>query len=280
MIATTFDYVSPRTLDEVIAELGAPGARVLAGGTDLLTRLKQGLPDTTRLVDLRGVPDLAGVTRRAEGGLRVGAMTTLTALLDGPLLGAPTRALADAAATVRDAHVRNSGTVGGALGSPAGDLAAALMALSATANIRGPAGDRAAPVDAIVADGLRPAEVIVSLDLPNNASLSSAYARQADPASGLAICGAAVAIRVTAGRVRGGRVVLTAGTPRAWRVPAVEAALEGATLDAAPGAARHLRDAGIRFVDDLAASAEYRAHLAEVMIERALLVAIGTANAA
>lgn len=112
-----FDVVTPRSLDEALAALAAPGrtARILAGGTDLVPNLKHGLLDVDTLVLLARVPGLSGVTRGDDGALHVGALTTLARLAADPLVRAAHPALALAVGQIAGPQLRNMGTVGGNL---------------------------------------------------------------------------------------------------------------------------------------------------------------------
>lgn len=91
------------------------GARPLAGGTDLLTVLKAGLEAPAVLVDVRGVPELAGASPTPDGGLRLGALTTLAELASDPRVRAAYPALAEAARWAATPQLRNQGTLGGNL---------------------------------------------------------------------------------------------------------------------------------------------------------------------
>ena len=114
---------------------------------------------------------------------------------------------------------------------------------------------------------------VVSVDVPPAESLCSAYVKHADPASGMAICGVAVVVKVVDGRFGGGRVILTGATASPVSLTQVMTRIEGSGVEAGGTAARGVRDEKLTFTDDLAASGDYRAHLAEVLIERAFAAA-------
>ena len=108
-----FGYARPRNLREAVHLLSAPGARVQAGGTDLLGCLRDGVLGVDTVVSLSGVPDLRGIRRALDGGLVVGAMTTLSevAAHTDVVKGYPT--LAQGAAAAASPQLRNQGTIGG-----------------------------------------------------------------------------------------------------------------------------------------------------------------------
>jgi len=92
-----FAYVRPTTLREAVRHLADPEARAHAGGTDLLGSLRDGVVRAHTLVSLSGVRELTGITARDDGGLRIGALTTLSELAVHPHVLAGYAALAQAA---------------------------------------------------------------------------------------------------------------------------------------------------------------------------------------
>ncbi len=111
----SFAYARPRTLDEAVKALADGQGRVHAGGTDLLGCLRDGVFTAPSLVSLSGVPGLRGVDQTAEGGLRIGALASLTEVAESDVVRTRYRALAEAAASVASPQLRNQGTLGGNL---------------------------------------------------------------------------------------------------------------------------------------------------------------------
>lgn len=111
-----FEYASPKKLKEALALLGAgwDDAAVLAGGTDLLGLMKDGVMSPKRVVNIKEIAELKGVTKTAAG-LRIGALVTVDELMTNALVRAACPALAEAAKGVSSAQIRNMGTVGGDL---------------------------------------------------------------------------------------------------------------------------------------------------------------------
>ncbi|MDQ8153089.1 MAG: xanthine dehydrogenase family protein subunit M [Gemmatimonadota bacterium] len=109
----TFTYIKPTTLDQAVRELATPGARACSGGTDLLGCLRDRVFTAEKLVSLNGLTELRGVTELANGGLRIGALTTLTEVATHALIGAKYQVLAAAAAAAASPQLRNQGTIGG-----------------------------------------------------------------------------------------------------------------------------------------------------------------------
>jgi carbon-monoxide dehydrogenase medium subunit len=277
MIPAEFDYVAPASLDEAIVALadGGEDAKLLAGGHSLLPLMKLRLAAPSLLVDLRRVPDLAGVQR--NGGLRIGALTTHTAVA-----GADLGIVSAAAATIADQQVRNRGTIGGSLahGDPASDLPAVVLAAEGTIVARGPGGEREIAAADFFRDyletALAPDEVLTEVRLPDSDGWSFGYQkfnrRQEDWAM-VAVC---ALVRVQDGTVGDVRIGLTnmGGTP--LRASAAEDALRGQPLEAtAIAAAAEQAAEGTSPPADLNASADYKRHLARVLCRRALEQAAG-----
>jgi xanthine dehydrogenase YagS FAD-binding subunit len=112
---TPFAYVRPGSLDEALQHLRADGARVHAGGTDLLGCLRDGVFGATKVVSLSGLPDLAGIRRTPDGGVRIGALTRVAEVAADPLIREGYAGLAQAASEVASPQLRNQGTIGGNL---------------------------------------------------------------------------------------------------------------------------------------------------------------------
>ncbi len=108
-----FSYVSPKNLRDAIRHLSADGARIHAGGTDLLGCLRDHVFEAARLVSIGRLDELRGVRETADGGLRIGAMTSIAEVAGHPLIKERYTALAQAAAEVGSPQLRNQGTIGG-----------------------------------------------------------------------------------------------------------------------------------------------------------------------
>ena len=136
-----FTYHRARGLHDAMSHLARAGACTYAGGTDLLVALRQRaewVADVRHLVDIKALPEAAGITRLGDS-LRIGALTTASALATSAIVRRHARVLAMAAERTSAPSLRNRGTVGGNVVTPhpAGDVATALLALGATAELTG-----------------------------------------------------------------------------------------------------------------------------------------------
>jgi CO/xanthine dehydrogenase FAD-binding subunit len=260
--------VVPRSLAEAHAALG-DGARLIAGGTAVMPELGQGSDAVTRLVSLRRA-GLAGLRIR-DGRASIGAAATLADLEAEPGLAF----LAPALRAVASPTIRNMATVGGNLFAkqPYGDLATCLIALGAVATVSAAAATREVAVEALVAGGPQPGEIVTSVafDVPAPGSFRFAKAgRKALNAAAIVTVAATVADE--GGTVAACRVALGGVAPSAVRSPSAEAALAGRRLGRAAAeeaGRRALQD--IDPFDDAYASAWYRRRLTPVHVRRALI---------
>ncbi|MDT7934516.1 MAG: FAD binding domain-containing protein [Sphingomonadaceae bacterium] len=259
----TIAFHRPATLSEAAALLDGDSA-LLAGGHTLIPAMKAGLRAPTALIDLTAVPGLMGIALEGER-LRAGAMTRHAELAAADLIHTHAPGLADAAALVGDPMVRARGTLGGALANndPAADYPAALLAFDAEieTNRRRIAAD--AFILGMFTTALDEGEIIASVSFRTCGQ--SAYAKFRHPASRYAMAGVCVA--------RWGseiRVGVAGALTHAQRWPEAEQALAadfrceavaGLTLDPAD------------CLGDIHGSAEFRAHLAGVMLARAVSAA-------
>jgi CO/xanthine dehydrogenase FAD-binding subunit len=170
-----FSYERPAHLDDAVAVLaahGPDGARVLAGGTDLIIRLRDGTVRPQVVVDVKRIAELDGTIREMGDILRIGARTTMTDIASDARIRRSYTALAEGAAVVGSVQIRNRATLAGNIcnASPAADTSPALLVFGAVVVIAGPGGERRVPLDAFfVRSGvttLAPGELVVAIELP------------------------------------------------------------------------------------------------------------------
>ena len=169
-----FTYERPTRLDDAVALLSAhgPDARLLAGGTDLIIRLRDGTIRPRVVVDVKRIAELDGDIREADGGLRIGALAVMTDIAADARIRRDYEALAEAAAVVGSIQIRNRATLAGNIcnASPAADTAPSLLVYGARVVVTGPAGVRSVPLDEVfVRSGvttLAAGEIVTAIELP------------------------------------------------------------------------------------------------------------------
>jgi len=279
----SFELHRPATLaeaTELALRLG-PGARFLAGGTDLVIQIRRGRIAPAHLIDIGRLPGLD----RIEIGARecaLGALATYRAIERHPALAGELAALAQAAGVVGGHQVRNVATVGGNIvnASPAADFVPALLALDAKLDLIGP-GDATRTValrDFVTGPGrteAAPGEILttVRFERPpaHSATAFLKEGRRKAMEISVVCVAACVTIDAAAGTFVGARIAVGAAAPRAFRATRAEASLAGRPATAETfRAAGTLAAADASPISDVRASADYRRHLVSVLVERAL----------
>jgi aerobic carbon-monoxide dehydrogenase medium subunit len=285
VIPAAFEYRRPGTLEEAIGLLaGDEDAKVLAGGHSLIPMMRLRLARPSTLVDLGGLRGtLAGI--RDEGSaVVVGAMTRHHDVHTSALLRERVPLLAHAAGEVGDPQVRHRGTLGGSLAhaDPAADLPAAALALDAVMVVQGPGGRREIPAAGFFTgffeSDLAADEVLVEVRVPVPAAGHGwAYLKFNRRAQDWATVAVAALLERSGDRVQRAAVALAGMGETPLRATATEAALGGGGSEGIAAAAERAAE-GTNPVSDLAASADYRRHLARVLTRRALEEALGRAS--
>jgi carbon-monoxide dehydrogenase medium subunit len=288
MIPATFDYIAPKSLDEAMRALAAHGeeAKLLAGGHSLLPLLKLRLANPRLLIDLSRIPGLGGISEQ-DGKIIIGALATHYQIESSELLKKKCPLLPETAREIGDVQVRNRGTIGGSLShaDPAADWPAAILALGGELKLRGPKGERTLGVEQFflgpMTTAIEPNEILTEIRVPISSRRSgSAYHKMAQQASGFAIVGVAVSVRLDGkGRCEEIGIGVTGLSDKAFRAHAAEERLRGNKLTAKlieDGAAQ-VAD-GIDPLEDLHADGQFRAHLARVYAARAIQQAVKRAS--
>jgi carbon-monoxide dehydrogenase medium subunit len=278
MYPAAFSYQRATSIRDAIEQLTRqPDARLLAGGHSLLPAMKLRLASPPALVDLSGVNELRGIRRQGDT-ITIGAMTTHREIERSKELKDACPLLSEVAGLIGDPLVRNRGTIGGSLAhaDPAADFPAAILALGATLAAEGPNGPRTMAADdffqGLFATALQPHEILTTISVPIiKRGTGTAYEKFPHPASRYAIVGVAVVVTVADGTCRAARVAVTGAGTRAMRLSQLEAALVDTEIDDATLARVCQRViAQDDLLSDQFASAEYRAHLVDVLARRAL----------
>jgi len=278
MIPASFDYVRATSLAEAVALLqkDTDGSKLVAGGHTLIPTLKLRLASPALLIDIRGIDELKGI--EVADRIRIGALTTHAELLASESLREVLPIFHQAADQIADPQVRNRGTIGGSLANadPAADWPAIVVALKAELELAAPAGRRRVAgrdffVD-IMTTALEPGEVLVAVHVPRpNPATQFRYRKIRHPASGYAVVGVAVALRLEGKVVEEVAIAITGATGRAFAAEAPSAHLIGKPLSGENIArAASLASEQAECLSDHYASADYRRHLVKTEVSRAL----------
>lgn len=281
-----FELIEPATIEEAVRLLDPedPGVRALAGATALIPMMKSGVFQPTRLISLRRLDgELRGVRDDGGGGLRIGAMTTLSELERSQLLRAAAPVMSHALRTLSNVRIRNVATIGGHLGhgDPHMDLPPILMTLNARVRAVGPRGQRWIDMNDLAVGYYQTAlerdELITDVQVPAAPpGVCTAYAKfTALSADDWPTVGVAVWFRVAADQIAESRVAISAATERPVRATGAEAILTGASPTPETFAkAAETAAASVEPLGDVRGSAAYKREMVRVYVRRALAQAL------
>ncbi len=273
MIPASFEYVEAESADAALAALAEHGdeAKLLAGGHSLIPLMKFRLATPAVIVDIGRLGDLSYINDAGDH-VAIGALTSHRMLETSDLLKSQVPILSHVAGEVGDPAVRHRGTLGGSIahGDPASDLPAALLALGGSVVARGPNGEREIAASDLftgfLETALAPDELMTEVRVPKVPDAGWSYQKFNRRAQDWAIVGVAAVCNGS------NNVALVNMGPTPVRSSAVEDALNGgASIDDAAA----LAPEGMSPPEDLNGDAEYRNHLAQVLVKRALAEAKG-----
>jgi aerobic carbon-monoxide dehydrogenase medium subunit len=277
-----FELVEPTTIDEAVALLDPEdmSVRAIAGGTALMLMMKTRLFQPTRLVSLRRLNGALRTVRNDEnGGLRIGAMATLTELEHSPLIAKAAPVMSRALRMLSNVRIRNVATIGGHLahGDPHMDLPPILLTLGARVRAVSSRGERWINVADLFLGYYQTAiardELIAEVDIPLQPGDVHAWYEKftALSADDWPAVGTAVWYRLQSGVIAEARVAVSAATERPMRISSAEAALTGSSptfqifAKAADAAASEVQP-----IADIRGSSAYKREMVRVHVRRAL----------
>jgi carbon-monoxide dehydrogenase medium subunit len=285
-----FQYASPNTLNEALKLLakGKGGALLLAGGTDLIVKMRARRLRPELVVDAKRIPELNGV-KLDKSGLTLGAAVSCRRVYEDHRIAAAYPALAESAALVGGIAIQGRASVGGNLcnAAPSADTVPALIVLGAVAQVRGPKGSRKIPVEEFCTgpgcNALKKGELLVSLKIPKPVRHSGAFFLRLIPRNemDIAIVNAAAAVELdSAGKTfKSARISVGAAAPVPLLVREVGECLAGRPVnEKSIQEAAELAASAVRPITDMRGTIEYRRDLARVLTARALRGAIRRAR--
>ena len=278
-----FEFYSPKTLDELVCILEETGGEVIAGGTDILPRVRRGRMIANHvLVNINGIADLSFI-RQEDDTIRIGALITHQAMVESSLLRESAPVLVEAAASIGCPQTRNRGTLGGNLAnaSPAADTIPALFILNALIHLFSRRGFRqVSPAEFLIAPRttcLRQGEIIHSITFPIPTGRHSGCFLKIGKRNGMSIAVVSAAVGLwldDSGKIGDVRAAVGSASPTVVRCHRVEQALMGKKPDVElfQQAAQEVQTS-ISPISDIRATSQYRQHAAVVLLRRAFTTA-------
>ena len=281
MAAARFEYIAPRTLYEAIEALvsGGNGTRIMAGGTDLLVKIRHRLLAPSTIVSLKGIAGLDDITYDRKQGLTIGAMALLAEVASHAAIRRHYPTIAAAADATANVQVRNMGTVVGNIcnASPSADNAPTLMAMGATVHIVGPAGTRSLPLDQFFQGpgftALATGEIVTAITVPPPLDGSGTAYHSLSQRGKLDCSAVGVGTQVVIHQKRctDVRIVVGACAPVPMRTRAAEKLLVGKAMsEALIRKTAQVASEETAPITDVRASAPYRWKMVAVLVARAL----------
>jgi carbon-monoxide dehydrogenase medium subunit len=290
MALAKFALHQPHSLEEALAllETHRASVKVLAGGTDLVPKLKAGALKVQNLVSLRGVPDLEAVSFQEGQGLTIGGGARLSEVAALSEVKRFYPGLAYACSVMATTQIRNMGTVAGNLANaaPSADTAAPLLVHDAILTAVSRQGTRHIPLAGFFAGPglsvLEPGEIITAITLPAPAPMSGSAYQRLSARSQVDICAVGVGGYVALepdGRVAVCRLALASVAPTPLRCLEAEALLTGqAPVDDLLERAAESAAQASKPIDDMRASAAYRRQVVRVLSRRVLASCLAMAT--
>ena len=278
MYAAKFDYVRASSIEEAISLKGANDeSSVLAGGHSLIPAMKLRLSTPQKLIDISGLDQLKNISNSGSF-VSIGALCTHKQCAESDVIKNNCPALSDAASVIGDPHVRNKGTIGGALAhsDPQADYPGAILALNATMVAKGPSGERTIAADdyftGLWETALGEGELLTEIRIPvNSINANSCYVKFPQPASRYPYVGCGVALNSSGGTCSDIRVGFSGVGEWAFRDTGIEAALKGQHLNERNiASATDKATEGKAVLSDHFVSEEYRRAMAKVFAKRAI----------
>ena len=278
MYAAEFDYVRASSIEEAISLKRAnEDSSLLAGGHSLIPAMKLRLSTPQKLIDISGLDQLKNISNNGSY-ISIGALCTHKQCAESDIIQSNCPALSDAASVIGDPHVRNKGTLGGALAhsDPQADYPGVVLALNATIIVEGSGGERTIEaVDYFTGlweTALGENEILTEVRIPtDHANANSCYLKFPQPASRYPYVGCGVSLSSSSGTCLDIRVGFSGVGEWAFRDSGIESALKGQPLNESTIASAADKAAeGKAVLSDHFVSEEYRRAMSKVFAKRAL----------
>lgn len=281
ILSNDFEYFEPEKVEEALSLLDkyGNGAKVLAGGTDLLIRMKKGEIEPKYLVNIKRIRELDFITENGE--LRIGAATTLRKIEKSHIVKERYSTLFEAVKALGTIQVRNMGTIGGNIcnASPAADTAPALLSLCAKVKISSSKGERTIPLEEFFAGPgktvLLPNELLTEIQIPHQPQgVGSAFLKIARVSADLSKINAAAVIEREGNTCKSCRIALGAVAPTPIRIKKAEEMLSGGKFKEELVRKVALVVSGeIKPISDVRSTVEYRREVSKNLVEDVLRIA-------
>jgi carbon-monoxide dehydrogenase medium subunit len=277
-----FDYLRPKSLKEALQlKKNIAGAKYISGGTDLIIQIKNRELQPPALISLRSIPELA--TIEINGGARIGALATISDIIQHRELGHNYPVLIEAAKRLGSVQIRNVATVGGNLCncSPSADMALPLLVLEAKVRLQAAKTSREIPLSEFFKGPgescLSSDEILTDILLdPPRQNAKATFLKKGRVKMDLALASLALLLEIEGGRCRKARIAAGSVAPIPLRLSKVETLLEGGAISKdLVSKAQQLATKIVSPITDVRATEEYRRQIIGVYVKRGLEKVLG-----
>jgi CO/xanthine dehydrogenase FAD-binding subunit len=278
-----FQYYRPQSVSEAVSLLGSLGdnAKMLAGGTDLISQMMDRLVTPEHVIDLKPITGLDFIKYEEDSGLRIGALTTISEILNSEIIKDKFSSLYQAAKSFGTTQVRNMATIGGNIcrSSPSADMVPPLITFDAQIRLIGSQGERTIPLHTFftgAGTNVLKNEILAEILLPlQKGEYGTAFLKLARTAEDLAKVNCAVKIVMEKGICRDIKIALGAVASTPIRALSVEKALIKTSCDdkTVHDMAEKIT-ADIKPISDVSSNIAYRVYISKIMIARLITEAL------
>lgn len=272
-----FKYYKPRSLDEVWElKEKIPGSLFIAGGTDVIVGIKNNELRPQALISLRSIPELDDI--EVDGGARIGALATISDIIQNPELRKDYPVLVEAAKSLGSVQIRNVATIGGNLCncSPCADMALPLLVMEAKVRLQTTKKSREIPLNEFFKGPgescLSPHEILTDILLdPLHKNAKTSFMKKGRVKMDLAVASVAVLLEMESKTCHKARIAAGSVAPVPLRLLKIETMFEGATLTKKDVTeAQRLAEDNVVPITDVRSTEEYRRQITGVLVKRAL----------
>jgi len=277
-----FDYYQPETLKEGyrLMEKSKGGARYIAGGTDLIAKIKKGVIQPDALISLKRIKELSGISQNRD--LVLGSMTLLRDIERDPRIAQKYPALVQAVKALATPQIRNVATIGGNLcnSAPSADCAPPLLVMEAGLTLEGPGGAREVPIeDFFKGPGqacIEVPEILTAISIPPSSEATiMAFLKLGRVSTDIAIVNAAVCLTMEKNVCKKCRLSVGAVAPVPLRLRSAEKMIEGTEISPELlNRVGKIVEEEVNPITDVRSTEEYRRTMSGVLVKRAIEEAI------
>ncbi len=275
-VIKNFEYLAPQSIEEAVSLLEAhrDEAKPIAGGTDLVGMMKDKTVEPKYLVDIRNIKGLDYIQEDEDGGMRIGALTEIAAIMKSELIGQKYACIHEATESFATPQVRNTATIGGNIcrSSPSADMVPPLLVFDSELKLVGPKGERTVMLEDFFTgpgENVLEDEILVEIRIPSESNPGgSAFKKLARTSADLAKANCAVRALITDGKCVDVAIALGAVAPTPIRATKVEGALRGRDFNESnlEKATENIIE-DITPVSDVRSNQEYRTYISKVLIK-------------